>query len=88
MRCSLGIWKIATSKADFHRKLILVYQNPAKESSQNAKTFLAHVVVAGRLFFGPLECFLQRSVAFIPFVKAGDVLFLGDFHKLLKSILD
>ena len=41
-----------------------------------------------RLFLSPLERFFQCSEARIPFVEAGDVLFLSDFHKLLKGILD
>ncbi len=40
------------------------------------------------LFFGLLESFFKCSEALIPFIKAGDVLLPGYFHKLLKSILD
>ncbi len=40
------------------------------------------------LFLGPLKCFFEDAEAWIPFVKAGDVLFLGDFHKVLKGVLD
>ena len=40
------------------------------------------------LFLCPFESFFEGAEARIPFVEAGDVLFLGDFHKLLKNILD
>ncbi len=40
------------------------------------------------LFLGPLKCFIEGAEALIPFVEAGDVLSLGDFHKLLVGCFD
>ena len=40
------------------------------------------------LFFGSLERFFQSAEAWIPFVKAGNILFFGDFHKVLVGCFD